>query len=629
MATIAVFITCNNFNPPTAMRQRLLILLRIWAVFMLLFIVGKLGFMAYQHAFLKGASAADVAGAVWYGLPLDLATTGYLSTLPWLLLAVSIWVPAWQRALRTIYMVYATLMAVALALILISDACLYSFWEFKLDATVFAYLDSPQAITQSVSPLYLLIGLMLVAAVAMAAAWALRRAWSARPLTPCRRGLTTGLFIILGGLTFLSIRGGVGRSTANVGMVYHSSRPFFNHAAVNPAFSLFYSSLKQQDFGRQCDYFSEPRRATLFAGLQKPAFATPAPRLTTRRPNIVIIIMEGLGSTFVGPLGGNPDITPHMNHLSREGLFFTQCYANSFRTDRGTLSILSGYPAFPTASVMKLPEKTRHLPGIAASLRQAGYATTFLYGGDINFTNMNSYLMSTGYQTTLGDTDFPLAERRTHAWGVTDSITFNRLYDMIMERQNSPQPWHIGFLTLASHEPWKVPYHRLPHDEKANAMAYLDHCLGRLVNRLRQTPAWRNLLLICLPDHGIVYPDGMSEANPAMSHIPMLWLGGAVRSPERIDAICSQSDLAATLLGQLGLPHSAYRFSRDVLSSSYTYPFAVHTWAGGFSFIDSTGHTIFDLASQRVLTDAPHPSALRLDRAKAYLQTCYDDLQAL
>lgn len=609
------------------MRKRFYTLFRIFATVLLLFLAAKLFFIAYHHTYLKSGSIADVPAILWHGLPLDLATTAYLTALPWLLLAVSVWLPRRQLLLRKVYVVYAAIISVLLSVILVADTCLYSFWEFKLDATVFNYLDSPQGITQSVTPLYLITAVVVIIIVAFALLKALWWAWPKTDLTDSRRRIgTTGAFILVGGVLFLMIRGGVGRSTANIGMVYYSDRAFCNHAAVNPAFSLFYSAGKMQDFGDQCNYFDEVQRARLFARLAKRPDTQVPQLLNTTRPNVVIIIMEGFSGTFVGPLGGRPDITPNFNRLCREGIFFTQCYANSFRTDRGTVSVLSGYPAFPTASVMKLPEKTRHLPGIAASLQRAGYGTEFLYGGDINFTNMNSYLMSTGYQKTYGDTDFPLEQRRTHAWGVTDRITFDRLYDMIMARQNAKQPWHIGFLTLASHEPWQVPYHRIPNDEKANTMAYLDDCLGQLVDKLKRTPMWRNLLIICLPDHGIVYPQDMNENNIAMSHIPMLWIGGAVKAPAQINALCNQSDLAATLLGQLRLPHSDYRFSRNILSKSYTYPFALHTWAGGFCYVDSTGHTIFDLSSEKVTVDSPTPSPQRLDYGKAYLQTCYDDL---
>ena len=132
-------------------------------------------------------------------------------------------------------------------------------------------------------------------------------------------------------------------------------------------------------------------------------------------------------------------------------------------------------------------------------------------------------------------------------------------------------------------------------------MAYLDDCIGKLVTRLKASPAWNNLLLIILPDHSISYPAGITEANPERNRIPIIWTGGAVRKPRRVEAICNQTDLAATLLGQLGIPHSDFSFSRDVLSSSYTYPCAVHTFSGGISFIDSTGYIVEDLNAKKII----------------------------
>ena len=87
--------------------------------------------------------------------------------------------------------------------------------------------------------------------------------------------------------------------------------------------------------------------------------------LNTDRPNILLILMEGFGGVFMEPLGGIPDVAPHLNRYAEEGIFFTNCYANSFRTDRGTVCTLSGYLGLPTVSIMKIPAKSRMLPAIS------------------------------------------------------------------------------------------------------------------------------------------------------------------------------------------------------------------------------------------------------------------------
>jgi len=615
------------------MRTRFSFLLKFYFALVALFVAAKPLFMLFNGAAARGVAFPDYCAVVWHGLPLDLATAAYLTALPWLAVLLSVWVKR-SRFARALYILYVCAVSVLLSLIWVADACLYGFWGFKLDGTVFNYLDSPKGAAASVSATYLVLAVGAILLLAAGSFVWLRRLYPSRSAEPtpvngvAARPAATLLLLLAGGLLFLAIRGGVGRSTANVGMVYYSDNQFLNHSAVNPAFSMFYSLKKARDFGSQADFFPEAERAARVAEMRYDTLTVdPDTLLRTARPNVLIVLMEGLGGTFVESVGGAPGITPHLDSLAAEGVVFTRCYANSFRTDRGTVCTLSGYPAFPDVSVMKLPAKSRTLPSIAATLARAGYRNDFLYGGDKNFTNMNSYLLGTGYHKVYGDTDFPVADRRTHAWGVTDSLTFERLYRMVGAHPKGER-WHTAFLTLASHEPWVVPYARIPDDEVANAMAYLDHCIGRFVRRIRHTAAWENLLIVFLPDHGIAWPKGLAEEDPRKWHIPMIWAGGAVKGHRVIDKICNQTDLAATLLGQMGLSHGDFRFSRDVTSRMYRYPCAVHTWSGGVALIDTTGYTVCDLASSRPIADKPRPSAARLRRAKAFLQTCYDDLGA-
>lgn len=456
-------------------------------------------------------------------------------------------------------------------------------------------------------------------------------AWLMRKVTPKslkatekRIAGTLGM-LLLGGVLFVIIRGGVTESTSNVGQVYFSNDQFLNHSAVNPAFSLLSSMGKSKDFASEFDFFEEEKRAQLFEGLYPTADGGSIVRLlNTQRPNVLVIILEGLGGIFVEPLGGVADVTPNINRLSEEGVFFTNCYANSFRTDRGTVCTLSGYLGLPTASVMKVPAKSRTLPAISEELVKAGYATDFLYGGDINFTNMKSYLLSKGYQKLTADVDFTLEERTSNVWGVNDDITFEHLYQDLKNR-DSATPWFSTFLTLSSHEPFEVPFNRF-EDKVLNAFAYTDDCLGKFIDQLKQTPVWENLLVVCLPDHGFVYPQGSTDRGGEYSRIPMLWLGGAVSSPQKVDVLMNQTDMAATLLGQLGLKHDMFPFSRNVLTSSYTYPFAFYSSASGFAFRDSTGVSAFDTKANAVSYEEPSPSESRLNTGKAILQSVYDDL---
>lgn len=609
--------------------KQFLFLLRYYFTLVLLFAVAKPCFVLVQSAEVReGVTLGDVANAVWHGLPLDLATAGYATALVWLALGIGLWkkIPA----AHIIYKVYVAIVAALLAVVWVADACLYGFWGIKLDGTVWNYLKEPQGAMSSVSGTYMMCVTLATLLIGYAVFVVLKKIMP-RELAPARRKIAwTAAWALTGGLIFLGIRGGIGRSTANVGMVYHSDRQFLNHTAVNPVFSIVSSLFKTKDFTHECDFFSEDERARRFAMLHyNTQSADSDTLLTTERPNVLLILMEGCGGQFVHAVDSLSDanITPNLNRLAEEGVVFTECYANSFRTDRGTLSTLSGWPAYPDVSVMKLPSLCQKLPSIASSLKKAGYATSFLYGGDINFTNTNGYLLATGYEQTWGDTSFPLEVRRTHAWGVTDRIAFDTLFQKVIHMPQG-RPWHMGFLTLSSHEPWEVPYDRIKGDKIANSMAYLDDCIGQFIARLRKTEVWKNLLVIFLPDHGINYPEGISDTNPRRSHIPLIWTGGAVREARRIPTLCNQSDLAATLLGQLRLPHADFPFSRDVLSKTYTHPSAAHVWSEGILWKDASGVSSVNLLTKpaSVFSESPAPSAKRVDAAKVYMQTVYDFL---
>ena len=605
------------------MKKRIAYISLYFFTVLLIFILQKPLFMLYNGSIEKGFGFADYMQVMVHGASLDAATAGYLTAFPFLLVLISIWFRKFP--LKKILYGYYILAAALISIFFVVDMALYTFWGFKLDASVFLYIDSPKEALASVSVGFILLRVLAILLLIALNSWVLLKITPSVLNATRKRIAGTAGMLLLGGVLFIIIRGGVTESTSNIGQVYFSNEPFLNHSAVNPDFSLLSSMGKSQDFASEFNFFDEEKRAALFDGLYPTTDGDSIIQvLNTKRPNILIILMEGFGGAFVEPLGGLPDVTPHFNRLSKEGVFFTNCYANSFRTDRGTVCTFSGYLGLPTASVMKIPAKSRTLPAIAEGLSKAGYKTDFLYGGDINFTNMKSYLLSTGYQRLTANTDFSLAEQTSNAWGVNDDITFEYLYNQLRNRKEEG-PWHTAFLTLSSHEPFEVPYHRL-EDKIPNAFAYTDECLGKFIDRLKQTPAWKDLLVICLPDHGFYYPREGSNAMPRFYHIPLLWLGGAVKQPMQVDKIMNQTDLAATLLGQLGLEHTAFTFSRNVLGSDYKYPFAFYSFNNGFSFRDSTGVTVFDNNSGSILFDEPEADESRLDKGKAILQTVYDDL---
>lgn len=616
--------TARRPLPPLA--GNLLFLGALFAMSLLVMAIEKPLFLLWYHAQAAEASAAELALVVWNGLKLDQTVAGYITALPLLVVLAALWIPGrWSRSvLKGYLLVIAAIAATAFA----ANLALYEYWAFPLDSSVLQYLASPKEALASVTAGQLLLQLLVAAAVFGGMAWCYLRVL--RLYDPARRSThragSTLVLLLAAGVLFLPIRGGVSVATANVSKVYFSGRMFLNHAAVNPLFSFLSTLSDGDDALYEYEFFPEPERAAIFEPLRGdlPAGIGTDTLLRTRRPNVVLFLVESFGRSTVDERVGGEPVAPEFQRLKGEGVYFDNLFANSFRTDRGTVAVLSGFPAQTKMSVMKLPVKSQRLPSIARSLRREGYATSFYYGGDLNFTNTASYLYGTGFDRLTWQKDLHF-DAPTSKWGYADDVVIDAFTDHVLAEAASQRPFFAAMLTLSSHEPFDVPFAKFD-DPMLNAMAFTDACLGRFVERVRQTPVWDELLVILIADHAYPYPYGIANSDALRHRIPMLWLGGAVRRPAVVETYGSQSDLAATLLAQLGIAHGDFLFSRDLFDPARP-KFGYWCFNNGFGVADAGGTTIFDCTSARVIS--PDSTAAQLRDGKAMLQTTYKAIREL
>ena len=616
--------TARRPLPPLA--GNLLFLGALFAMSLLVMAIEKPLFLLWYHAQAAEASAAELALVVWNGLKLDQTVAGYITALPLLVVLAALWIPGrWSRSvLKGYLLVIAAVAATAFA----ANLALYEYWAFPLDSSVLQYLASPKEALASVTAGQLLLQLLVAAAVFGGMAWCYLRVL--RLYNPARRSThragSTLVLLLAAGVLFLPIRGGVSVATANVSKVYFSGRMFLNHAAVNPLFSFLSTLSDGDDALYEYEFFPEPERAAIFELLRGdlPAGIGTDTLLRTRRPNVVLFLVESFGRSTVDERVGGEPVAPEFQRLKGEGVYFDNLFANSFRTDRGTVAVLSGFPAQTKMSVMKLPVKSQRLPSIARSLRREGYATSFYYGGDLNFTNTASYLYGTGFDRLTWQKDLHF-DAPTSKWGYADDVVIDAFTDHVLAEAASQRPFFAAMLTLSSHEPFDVPFAKFD-DPMLNAMAFTDACLGCFVERVRQPPVWKDLLVILIADHAYPYPYGIANSDALRHRIPMLWLGGAVRRPAVVETYGSQSDLAATLLAQLGIAHGDFLFSRDLFDPARP-KFGYWCFNNGFGVADAGGTTIFDCTSARVIS--PDSTAAQLRDGKAMLQTTYKAIREL
>lgn len=606
--------------------QNLFLIVKEYGFWILMFAIQKPIFLCLNYE--KGTSFLDFLQVIWHGLKLDFCTSAYFCFIPIIICLVN---GLKTLPINKILRIYNIVLGVFISIIFAVDSVLFSYWGFHLDATLIFYLNDTKDATNSVTFFDVVRFVLILVPYLLLLLFINNKIFSNIEIVFQKikaKVVNALVLIILLPVFFVFTRGGVSTATANVGMVYYSQNQLLNLSAINPTFSLMYSMTKREDFSKEYIYMDTEECKTLFDDLYYVEKDTTINVLNTQNPNIVIILLESLSANAVSGVGGenstvdNKEITPGLNQLAKEGIVFSNCYANAMRTDRGIVSVLTGFLAQPTTSIIKYPNKTRSLPTLARVLSNKGYSTSMLYGGDINFANMRSYFISSGYQDIVSDSDFPIKQKLSK-WGVNDEITFDYLFKDI-KKQTPDKKFFKTFLTLSSHEPFDVNMHRFK-DPYVNSIAYTDSCLFDFISKLKTTPQWKNTLVIVVADHGYKYPKGTNEGDRKRYNIPMLWLGGAVEKHLEITRFVNQTDIPATLLRQMNIDSKDFVYSRNIFNP-YTKDYALFVYNNGFCFMDTNGYTQFDCNANKVVSDKHQQTKSQTKKGQAILQTLYRDI---
>lgn len=630
-----------------------------------LFVVEKPLFMLYHFDIYSAFAAYDWLMVMWHGLPLDFACASCIMLLPFLLEIIDIWFHgAWHRKFMIFYL---SVIAIPLFYIFCVDLVLYTYWGIKLDATPTIYFTTNPGETILSAPTWSLIvfpPLILVSCYIVYKAFC--RLYPKRedvaPISSRNNRLyRTIAAVVCCLLLLIGANGGLTNSRLQVGRVYYSQNMFLNHAATNPVFS-FLSSLNKKPLSEQYRFMSDEEANESMLDMMRIASRNDTNSeaadslydeaadslydeaadsslvkdslLNTSKPNILLIIFESFSGSACTPItpSADPDIMPNVNKMYDDGIWFSNFYANSFRTDRGCAAILASYPGQPSYSVMVDSAKCENLQYLSKRLGENGYSLQFVHGGNATYTNMTGFLHCSNVYDIVDMNSFPSAES-SEKWGVPDGEMFNYLYDDIAKQSQDSVPFFKTFLTLSSHEPFDVPFHRFDtsrHDldsEYINSVAYSDSCFGSFIDRLKASPYWQNLLIIGVADHCFArYPHTIQNHEILRYHIPMFWTGGAIKKPRVIDTIGSQIDISATLLSQLDIEHSDFNFSKDLMDRHIPH-YAFYVFSDGFGFLTDSCKYIQDNVDDGVaLTGSVDPNGTAEKWGKAYLQKLYDDL---
>ncbi len=212
------------------------------------------------------------------------------------------------------------------------------------------------------------------------------------------------LFLLLyAGASLVTIRGGITNLPISQSVAYFSKDNLANDIAVNPLYNLLQDITVQGQIPDASEYQFMPNAEA--QKLLAPYFAVSKDStemiLQTAKPNLVFIFLESWSADMVGCLGGFKGLTPHFDSLSKEGILCTQAYAAGYISDQGIPAVLSGFPGLSKIAVIGQPANINRLQAIQQDVKNLGYHSSFMYGGDLVFSNIKGYLLQTDFDSVI------------------------------------------------------------------------------------------------------------------------------------------------------------------------------------------------------------------------------------
>lgn len=621
--------------------------LRLLAFWLLFFAVFRVWFVAWFHREWLPGNPLSAWQSLWYALPLDMSTAGYLMAVPVLLWFAGM--ATGERSYNGINKVISVLNVCFIGILVLvfgSNIFIYEEWHTLLNNRALEYLSTPRAMMDSMSLPFKVISVGLYVTFIWLM-WRIYRLVVGKNIfseNVSRWGVLA--LPVHTGLLLLVIRGGIGVIPINESAVYYSSHLFNNHAATNAVWNLIHSLIETRSTVNHYRFMDDKEaedRTRRFIGAC--AAIDPGRGLIenpeNNRPNIVFLIMESHTAGVIEELGGVPGVCPNLSRLIREGVLFEHIYGSGYRTDQGLVSILAGYPAQPDQSIVLQTDKAARLNSLSKILHgQKGYATAFFYGGELTFANIGLWLTNQRFEKIFSEKNFSRAEK-TQRWGVDDHKLLQRAIEEIGRMK---EPFFATAMTLSLHPPYDVPYQskwqgQTQREKFLNSAAFADDAIGAFFKVAEQQPWYANTLFVLVADHGSRYPADVGLDNPKSRHIPLIFFGKPLQKTwqgARVPVYGNHHDVPATVLGALGLSNPDLNWSRNLwaidaladVPADSKHPCsgsAFFTNENGLGWVNGQGKGFYKFGSgEWQIWEGSLDSTIRTD-ARAYLQSLYSD----
>ena len=289
------------------------------------------------------------------------------------------------------------------------------------------------------------------------------------------------------------------------------------------------------------------------------------------RKNIVMITVESLSADFLAAYGNEDGITPNLDTLIEKSLVFDNLYAAGNRSVRGLEALTLCIPPSAGESLIKRPDNAG-LFSTGTVLRENGYTTSFIYGGDSYFDNMRAYFSGNGFEI-IDKSCYPKEDITfSNIWGTCDEDSYRVALKEFDKKAESGTPFHAIIFTISNHRPYTFPEGKITYDgemkSRSAAVKYTDFAIGQFLAEASRRPWFGNTVFIVVADH-CASSAGKTSIPVDKYHIPAIVYSPGFIQPRRVDKLCSQIDLMPTIFSLLHFSYDSKFYGRDILAPDY------------------------------------------------------------
>lgn len=504
------------------------------------------------------------------GLRIDISTLCWLFAIPLLLTCLFAANNPFGKGINWLIRLYLVASSTFIAFMELATPAFINTYDFRPNRLFVEYLNSPKEVFSMLATGHTAAFLLtlIFTLILLVAFWRISGRLM-QELTYLRYIYRPFIFLLLGSLTFIGARSSFEHRAINPSMVAFSSDALVNSLVLNSSYSLGFAINQMKSEANAAELYgkmapaeviaiikaAQKRPAEDYISAKYPTWTKNVASYQGQPKNLVIILEESLGAQFIGALGDKRGLSPNMDKLVQQGWWFNQLYATGTRSVRGIEAVVTGFTPTPARSVVKLPLSQQHFFTIARILKDRGYQTSFIYGGEKHFDNMASFFYGNGFEKIVDENDYPNPSFKG-TWGVSDEDLFKRANHTFTQLEDQGKPFFSLVFTSSNHDPFEYPDGKItPYDkEKAtrnNAAKYADYALGQFFAMAQKSNYWKNTIFLVVADHDSRV--GGATLVPIKNfHIPALIIGKDI-TPKQDDRLVSQLDLPPTLLSLIGI----------------------------------------------------------------------------